>query len=1337
MRPAERSTKILTALAAVLCLLCLTPGVASAAFTRPVLPPIAETAPGHPLDPGGVGVDGEGDLWVGDLAGNNLAEFGPAYAVPANAYMKTLEIKAATAPGSLALERAMPGNGDFYLTNPERYAGSFPVEAFSSEGVFQESGGAFKDPHVAVDDSTEPLLVDPSACSLSECTVYVSAEQEGVKKFDSQGKEEPFADSGDPATPYVSGSEITGRSAGLGCGELSKFTERDETSAALAVDPDGDIYVAVPGCNRVFEYYPSGEYVRAISLEESGGVPSVGSGSDQVAGLAVDALSGHLVVAVDGETEAHAPLGALDEFEVGTGRFVSQIAAAAGGVALQRPGEVAVDSRGDLYVVDQARHAVDVWGPGAYFPTVTLGPAARRTSGGAELTGSVNPAQRSNPAKAPLTECYFQYVEEAVYMQALAKKEEGGFPKANLKVRQAPCAQPDAAEVQKKYEEAEKAGKPEEAFAVQANIDGLLESGKTYRYRLVATTEEGAKNGGKSETAAAAFTAPHRPVVSATAAANLSATSAELRAQIDPLGADTSYRFEYDTRPYSGVEPHGTSVPVPDESIGAGGPTGSSEEAVLQHLGALTPGTTYYFRVLAENECEAVEHPGNECVAEETASSRGTFVTLPEATSSERGYELVTPAEKEGGSDMFAEPHFGEAFRNTEDVGTPALSGEGFLLETGSAFGQFPFADGEAYVFEREPASDRWGYTSLASPPLGVQAPVDGVIFDPADLSVVGVNDAVGAQVGEAGVRLENLVGVPGGGAGGDLYTAVHVDPAVHQVEAEGANTHFVGGSRNLGHVVLESKTVPGEVDKACQGAEALTRGDVLCEWAGGYEIAAGGERTPALKLVNVNGEGDPVSPCGASLGALGAPDTAGGAGYRAVSADGTTVLFTAPDPAVTTEHGKGGCWNGATTNAPQLYARIESSESGEVTRRTVEVSQPEAGVDDPSCPHAEEACHLATYVGASEDGSRVFFVTESELTAEAEQLKLHDPELYEWRAEGTEGAGGPCAQAAGCLTRVSAGETGAAGGVFMMLALSAEATAVYFTANGVLATNANGEGEHAAAGDCTHELTGACALYRYQAATASTPARTTFIATVAATTFGNGTVGDLITPDPYFTRAYTTPDGRFLLFENGGGIYRYDSASASLTFIAGGQFTRSAPEKPASGPVRAISDDGEYVFFDSSEPLVSAATNGSLNVYQWHAGQISLIGSGSDPGPSFFLGYSPYEYTPAGSKTPVRVEGGSVFIGTHAKLSTQDTNSVGNIYDARVCEPESPCIQPPSGETAQCEGGGLPRPRPPRRRTQPKPCSPPRLRSASRRRLQKPSQRRPPPAKKGMSRRR
>ena len=444
----------------------------------------------------------------------------------------------------------------------------------------------------------------------------------------------------------------------------------------------------------------------------------------------------------------------------------------------------------------------------------------------------------------------------------------------------------------------------------------------------------------------------------------------------------------------------------------------------------------------------------------------------------------------------------------------------------------------------------------------------------------------------------------------------------------------------------------------------------------------------PELSLVGVGDEGKALSECGA---ALGGPFEGQGRGsaFRAVSGDGSRVLLTAPDPQAANQHLTEGCWNKAEEeegkaprNAPQLFDRVETvSPAGERALATVKISAPhEEGV---SVPVGER--YPAYFTGASEDGLRVFFATRTELTKEAVALHLHDMELYEWRGEGVGGAGGVCGESEGCLTRASAGEEGEPGhskgaGVAHVLAVAASGDAVYFSAEGALAAGATG---------------GTPEIYRYDSQTGVT----SFVAASGEYNL-NGQFECPTPPAPPCSDGnyYTTPDGRYLLFDGASGLTRYDAMSATTVVIAGteAEFARSASEGPADGPVQAMSENGEYVFFDTPEALVPQATNHTLDTYEWREDPVtgeqalSLIGSGSDSAPTFFLGYAPY-MLPDGRK----VEGGSVFIGTHAKLTPQDTNSVGNIYDARVCEAESPCIEPPASETKQCEGSSCQTPPP------------------------------------------
>ena len=270
----------------------------------------------------------------------------------------------------------------------------------------------------------------------------------------------------------------------------------------------------------------------------------------------------------------------------------------------------------------------------------------------------------------------------------------------------------------------------------------------------------------------------------------------------------------------------------------------------------------------------------------------------PEVTTTDRGYELVTPAQKEGGGDMFAEPEHDGKFTNKLDGGTPALSGEGFLLETNSPFGAFPFAVEGAYVFHREPAKGGWSYTSLADSSLGVQS-FEGLLFDPFDFSRVAIDEGLGAKVGAEGESLANLLGPPGApdvcegpvsveqAVSQGCYILLHKDSVpFHKNADEASNTKVVGASETLKHVVLESRSelvAEGKEAQACPGASAVTHGEVLCEWSAGQ-----------MGLVNVKpgSEGSvPVSTCGAGIGD---PLTSfgGGAGsaYRAVSADGSRV---------------------------------------------------------------------------------------------------------------------------------------------------------------------------------------------------------------------------------------------------------------------------------------------------------------------------------------------------------------------------------------------------------------------------------------------------------------
>jgi hypothetical protein len=99
------------------------------------------------------------------------------------------------------------------------------------------------------------------------------------------------------------------------------------------------------------------------------------------------------------------------------------------------------------------------------------------------------------------------------------------------------------------------------------------------------------------------------------------------------------------------------------------------------------------------------------------------------------------------------------------------------------------------------------------------------------------------------------------------------------------------------------------------------------------------------------------------------------------------------------------------------------------------------------------------------------------------------------------------------------------------------------------------------------------------------------------------------------------------------------------------------------------VFDDGR-VFFDTANPLLSAAVNGVSNVYEYASGGLSLISTGASAENSFFYDAS--------------ASGEDVFFVTTQHLVRGDTASGMALYDARIGggfpAPEAP---------AQCSGEG------------------------------------------------
>ncbi len=383
---------------------------------------------------------------------------------------------------------------------------------------------------------------------------------------------------------------------------LKGFHSGRSDEPGFTVDSQGDVYT-VTGSDSVSKWEPAtGTEISAFGFEDT--AIAVDPSTNNVF---TDNTNGKTGVSLITE---YGPFGEPYETTFATG-----------------PKEGLVDSHGiavtasatpTVYATQSAADDVETFKIGI-LPTVVSSPASDIYPRVATLNGTVN------PEGVALTECAFEYVEEAQYNASAANPYAAGHT--------APCAEglgDGSGEI----------GEGTEPVEVKAEAPGLT-TGTTYHFRLVAKNANGTESG-----ADATFqTTP--PTTIEESVSEVADTSATLEATIDPSRAPTTYHFEYDTTEYhQGEQAHGTSVPIPDASIGSG----ETSVAVSQHVQTnLSPGTVYHYRLVAISHIEVAPH---EFETREFDGPDHTFTTqqaggsfsLPDG----RQWEMVSPPSKHG-----------------------------------------------------------------------------------------------------------------------------------------------------------------------------------------------------------------------------------------------------------------------------------------------------------------------------------------------------------------------------------------------------------------------------------------------------------------------------------------------------------------------------------------------------------------------------------------------------------------------------------------------------------------------------------------------------------------
>ncbi len=442
---------------------------------------------------------------------------------------------------------------------------------------------------------------------------------------------------------------------------------------------------------------------------------------------------------------------------------------------------------------------------------------------------------------------------------------------------------------------------------------GSFETGSPYELPpMVAVNEAGGlvyvSDGAGSKVSV--FARPTPPRVQKESSAEATTSEAKLGALVDPGGLAATYRFEYDTREYrEGEAPHGQSAPFPEGSAGEG----LTSHAVWAAASGLQPGTTYHYRVVATNELGTVYGLDQtfttltakqaEC---ENEQFRGGFsAALPDC----RAYELVTPATKTSvqveGAATAAEGNGFEFDTHEPLPGAPTAGNEYVATRTTNGWSSEDIIPLESYsgaVCDSHSTSAQafsddlsrvlvsFGSDSRASEPGG------GFLGAGHECNAEGLQVVPGEPVGYQNLLLrDNTTGA---------YRLLNAPPA----GVTPADAHFKGASADLSHVVfsdlslLTASATPGrenlyEWDEGALRLLTMLPGAIPA--AGALPQTSNGSRpisdtgshilfTSAGSLyVRVNGSST-VQVDASQTGGVG-----GGGSFQAISADGSTVLFT------------------------------------------------------------------------------------------------------------------------------------------------------------------------------------------------------------------------------------------------------------------------------------------------------------------------------------------------------------------------------------------------------------------------------------------------------------
>jgi hypothetical protein len=812
-------------------------------------------------------------------------------------------------------------------------------------------------------------------------------------------------------------------------------------------------------------------------------------------------------------------------------------------------------------------------------------------------------------------------------------------------------------------------------------------------------------------------------------AQDLTPTSARLTARIDPNGAATTFYFQYGTASCVEHESACTDVPAPPgKDLGSG----FGDQTAQVEITGLQADTTYYYRLIAENEHGKVES---------ARTAETFFTTLPSAEGvllDHRQWQMVSPPKKgaplsladieepglvqaaeDGGAFAYGTPDSapsGEAEGNrskqntqflftrgasewqTQDITTPHNKGEGFVTEEPPEYQLFS-ADLSLGLVEPESKL----LFPFESPPLSPPLPQEQ------REKTIYVRDNPPIPAGSAEKAISEEAAKNSGYLAPGYLPLVTGENDVAK-NPFGSSLELLDATSDLNHVIFESRV-------------GLTKnsGGVSFSGSGLYEWNSGSPGN-ALQLVSVLPGAEEVAAHGPKLGGL-------GVSRNAISSNGSHVVFTATV---------------GENPAAQLFVRNTAT----TPATTTEASAAESGVVEPNKAElTNEALNKVRFETASSDGSKVFFKDTWPLTKDSTLHPTegrHPSDLYEFNVETNKVVD---------LTVPEHPGTGESGEVLGTIPGAGEdGSRVYFVANGVLTPDATPGHCPETAGNALEEEIppgATCNLYVSEPDPEHPGHRQTrLIAKLSPDDAPDwqapGEPGE--TPKEgslAFVSSRVSPKGRYLAFMSDRSlkgydnedvtskapgerldeeVYLYDAQRGALVCASCNSNPGVRPAgilvpEEGTGPLvdrsklwakqwlsgsipggianrqslsiyqsNDLLDNGR-LFFNSTDPLVKSDKNHVEDVYQYEpeglgtcqsaGGCVALVSAGAanDQNESVFLDAS--------------LSGNDVFFFTAAKLLSQDVDSNYDIYDASVCgTSESPaCLPEKPPPPPECSG--------------------------------------------------